>query len=104
MSKITVRLPNVPEGWANEFKRIVEDRLNDVARQLNGLSEGKAHVLHTSTTAAPTAGTYGLGDFVANSTPSELGTAGSKYVILGWKNVLAGTPGTFVQVRTLTGN
>lgn len=104
MSKIVIRLPQVPQGWATEFKRVVEDRLSAIAQQLNGLSEGNAAVLHTATTAVPTSGSYGLGDFVPNSEPSELGSAGSKYVLLGWKNVSAGSPGTFVQVRALTGN
>lgn len=53
---------------------------------------------------APTTGTWLQGDMVTNSTPTELGTAGSKYVILGWCCVSGGTPGTWVQNRVLTGN
>lgn len=104
MSKIVVRLPKVPDGWANDFKRIVETTLNDIARQLNGITEGSMAVKHSASTAAPTTGSYSVGDFVPNSTPSELGSAGSKYIIVGWTNVTAGTPGTFVQTRALTGN
>ena len=57
-----------------------------------------------SSTAAPTTNTWAQGDFVLNITPSELGSAGSKYVILGWSCTVAGTPGTWLQCRTLTGN
>lgn len=39
-----------------------------------------------------------------NTVPSELGTAGSKYVLRGWKCVSTGTPGTWVEMRSLTGN
>lgn len=76
----------------------------EVARQVNGLSEGSIAALYQATTAAPTTGTWMQGDFVTNSAPTELGTALSKYVILGWVCVAAGTPGTWVQSRSLTGN
>lgn len=55
-------------------------------------------------TSAPASGTYVQGDFVLNETPSEAGSGGSKYVILGWTCTVAGTPGTWLQCRTLTGN
>ncbi len=45
--------------------------------------------------------TIGRGDFVFNRTPSELGNAGSKYVIIGWIGV--GT-NVAVECRNLTGN
>lgn len=55
-------------------------------------------------TAPPTFGTYPLGSVRNNSAPAELGTAGSKYVIDKWRCVTAGTPGTWVACRCLTGN
>lgn len=55
-------------------------------------------------TAAPTTDVWKQGDFVKNSAPTELGTAGTKYVIKGWICVTSGEPGTWVQSRTLTGN
>jgi len=76
----------------------------EIAVQVNGLSEGRASALYQSAQSAPTTGTWALGDFVNNANPSELGTASSKYVINGWKCVVAGTPGTWVQCRYLTGN
>ena len=55
-------------------------------------------------TAAPTTGTYEVGDEVLNTAPSELGSKNSKYVIHGWTCTSAGTPGTWLQMRTFTGN
>jgi hypothetical protein len=75
----------------------------DIAQQVNALSEGRLMAFYTALTAVPTTGTWNRGDFVINSQPSELGTAGSKYVIHGWQCVTAGTPGTWVQCRFLTG-
>lgn len=55
-------------------------------------------------TAAPTTGTWSQGDFVWNTAPAEAGSSSSKYVILGWVCTVSGTPGTWLQCRTLTGN
>lgn len=54
--------------------------------------------------AAPTAGTWQRGKYLANYLPAEAGSASSKYVINGWRCTVAGTPGTWVQSRSLTGN
>ena len=54
-------------------------------------------------TAAPSTGTYVVGDTVINEAPSVLGTAGSRYMIDKWRCTVAGTPGTWVECRTLTG-
>ena len=82
----------------------VQQQLTEHATQVNLLSEGRMSAAYNAQTAAPTAGTYALGDFVRNSNPSELGAGGSKYVIHGWQCVLGGTPGTWVQCRFLTGS
>lgn len=76
----------------------------EVANQVNALSEGTAAAHYQSATSAPTTGTAVNGDFVYNSNQTELGTAGNKYVVRGWVCVAAGTPGTWVQARFLTGN
>jgi hypothetical protein len=52
----------------------------------------------------PSAGTFTVGDEVHNAAPSELGSAASKYVIEAWVCTVAGSPGTWLQRRTLTGN
>lgn len=53
--------------------------------------------------AAPVSGTWSIGDIVWNTAPAVLGGAGSQYVIHGWTCTVAGTPGTWVEMRTLTG-
>ena len=78
--------------------------LREIANQVNALSEGRAAAYYQAATAAPNTGTSAQGDFVRNSNPTELGSAGSKYVIHGWQCVAGGTPGTWVQCRFLTGN
>lgn len=55
-------------------------------------------------TAAPTTGTWAVGDEVVNNSPAELGVAASKYVIEKWKCTVAGSPGTWLPLRCLTGN
>lgn len=78
--------------------------LREHATQINQLSEGRIVAHYAALTAPPTAGPWMRGDTVKNSAASELGTAGSKYVIDGWTCVVSGTPGTWVQNRFLTGN
>lgn len=78
--------------------------LTEIVREVNGLNEGRMNVRHAATTAAPTTGSYAQGDIVLNSTPSELGSAPNKYVITQFVCVVAGTPGTWVSARSLTGN
>jgi hypothetical protein len=86
-----------------ELKRQLAALFRDLHAQVNGVSEGAIHAATNATTAAPTTGTYQRGDFIRNSSPSESGAPGSKYVILGWSCVTAGTPGTWVECRCLTG-
>ena len=93
----------------NTTPRIVGDpalvaELRTHALQINAISEGRLAGSYNAQTAAPTTGTYAQGDFIRNSAPAELGSASSKYVIFGWVCTVAGTPGTFLQCRFLTGN
>lgn len=83
---------------------VLERVLKASANKVNQLADGRIGAVDNALIAAPAAGQFQRGDFVRNSTPSELGTAGSKYVIFGWVNVAAGEPGTFLQCRFLTGN
>lgn len=76
----------------------------EIAYQVNGMAEGKQAAFYQASTAAPTTGTYAVGDFVLNSAPAELGVATAKYLIHGWRCSVAGTPGTWLQCRFLTGN
>lgn len=54
--------------------------------------------------AVPTTGTWGQGDIALTINQTEQGTAGSKYILLGWMCTVGGTPGTWVPLRFLTGN
>jgi hypothetical protein len=95
----TIPPPNNPNFLPQLYKL-----LRMIIRQLNSLTEGQIQAVTNATTAAPTTGSYQQGDKVWNTTPTELGAASSKYVILGWVCVAAGSPGTWVEMRTLTGN
>lgn len=100
MSKLAVagQVPARYEG--SIFRRI----LGAIEVQLNGLTEGRMAVRHFTDTATPTVGNFAKGDIVWNSAPAEAGGAGSKYVVLGWICTAAGSPGTFKDMRVLTGN
>lgn len=80
------------------------DILGAICSQLNGFTEGRIENRHNALTAAPTTGTYMQGDFIANSAPSEAGTVGGKYIVIGWICTVSGEPGTFKDARVLTGN
>lgn len=92
-------LPADPAGLSAALKGLFKR----TAASFNALAEGRLSAVD-SFAAAPTAGVWAQGDFVRNSAPAELGSAGSKYVIFGWQCLVAGIPGTWVQVRYLTGN
>ena len=95
--------PNLPADLPGLVRQLTDlHRLT--AQQANGLAEGSVYAAHNAALAAPTAGTFQQGDVIRNREPAELGTAGSRYVITGWQCVVAGSPGTWVQLRSLTGN
>jgi len=98
---MNIAKPNIPIEYNRS--RFV-DIFNHIIIQLNNLSSGFIVATTNSMTAAPTTGTYVVGDFIKNSTPSELGSASSKYIITGWVCTVSGTPGTWLECRTLTGN
>ena len=86
-------------GLFTELVRQVED-------SINRLSEGRIYQHYNAAAAAPTGSTvaYQLGDIVKNLTPTESGSAGSKYIVWAFVCVAAGTPGTWREMRVLTGN
>jgi hypothetical protein len=69
---------------------------------VNMIAEGRLSGSVNAAASAPATGVYAVGDFVRNAAPTELGTAGSKFVVMGWLCVTA--PLTFVPTRSLTGN
>ena len=96
------RLNNTPRVGVTD--PILQRELREHAIQVNNLTEGRITAVHNASTAAPVDGPNKQGDYVRNSEPVELGSASSKYVILGWVCVASGTPGTWLQCRVLTGN
>lgn len=97
--------PRLPQTDAPlDLRRHLTDYFRTVASQVNSLSEGAVQASYNAMSAAPVTGVYARGDYVRNVAPAELGAAGSKYVITGFLCVTAGSPGTFVQCRSLTGN
>lgn len=94
--------PRLPEDWL-AARRQLDSLYRQVATQLNMLSEGGITAITNATTAAPTTGTYAAGDIVRHATPVEAGSSGSKYVLYGWICTVAGTPGTWTELRSLTG-
>ena len=82
---------------------VLRRELIEHATLINLMTDGRLAGTHNVATAAPTSGTNAQGDFVRNSEPAELGTAGSMYVVIGWACVAGGTPGTWVECRFLTG-
>ena len=91
-------------GYRDELNRQLYSVLRSIRLLVNGLSNGEIGAINNAYTAAPTDGAHNQGDFVRNSAPTELGSASSKYVILGWVCVSSGTPGTWRECRCLTGN
>lgn len=80
------------------------DILQPAFRKINGIAGGSYAHRDNQQTAAPTTGTWAQGDFVENSNAVEAGSASSKYIIVGWRCTVGGTPGTWVECRFLTGN
>lgn len=82
---------------------VLERELREHAVIINLMTDGRLSGTNNATTAAPSAGSYAIGDFVRNSAPAEAGSASSKYVIFGWL-CTDDNPLTFVECRFLTGN
>lgn len=97
--------PRVPsQGLSASLAQFLHDQLRAIAQKVNQIGDGRIAGSDLCSATVPTSGTFAKGDFISNSAPSELGTAGQKYVITGWMCVTAGTPGTLVECRSLTGN
>jgi hypothetical protein len=56
-----------------------------------------------TTANAPASGTWVAGDEVKVVSPAVAGTSGNQYLTIGYRCTAAGTPGTWVPERTLTG-
>ena len=101
-----MRIDEAPRlgGSLGEFLLAFSRHWLRLAQQVNALSEGGLSAVHNAAINAPTAGKFVAGDVIRNAAPSESGTAGSKYVVTGWICTVSGSPGTWVETRSLTGN
>jgi hypothetical protein len=102
----------LPRLYLEQFLQQDYDRslMTEMVRQVedavNRLSEGRIYQNYNAASAAPSGTTvaYQIGDKVWNTIPTELGGAGSMYIITGWICIAAGSPGTWREMRILTGN
>ncbi len=92
------RLPII----VNDIIAPLSKRLYELFRQF-AIAHNDSYYWDASGTAAPTSGTWAQGDKCKNTAPVESGSAGSKYVITGWVCVTSGSPGTWKEMRVLTG-
>lgn len=94
------RLPQ--DGNMGSLLRRLAELQRENAALVNAMAEGRIGGAVNATSAKPTTGSYAPGDIVRNANPSELGTAGSKYILNGW--LCIGAPLSFVEMRIPTGN
>lgn len=105
MSKLILDL-KVPAAYE-------KDRLTEIVRaisqQVNQLSEGRITARYQAQASVPTGSVdaYTPGDIVWDSNATVRGSVAAglaaAYVRVGWINVAPGSPGTFVEMRVLTG-
>ena len=93
-----------------EYKRgDVSDIIRTLCNQVNDLSEGRIAARYQAHTAIPTgsAVSYAKGDIVWDSNPTVTASVApgiaASYVRTGWICVAPGSPGTFKEMRVLTG-
>lgn len=100
------RAPTLPKPGVSYAQSYMDNLVNILRLYFNQLDDyiGNVSEFAASGTAAPTTGAWVQGDILRNSAPVELGVAGSKYVITGWICVASGSPGTWREMRSLTGN
>lgn len=79
----------------------LQRELREHATQVNMLTEGKMAAKYSALSAVPTTGSYEVGDYIPNKTPSIVGTSPNRYIVNGWRCVTAGEPGTFVECKEL---
>lgn len=98
--------PQIPNSSPSAMAQRLNAYLKLVQQQVNRLSNGGINSSSSAWTSPPsgiTATIYSAGDYIRNTAPAVLGTAGSQYVVKGWLCVTGGSPGTWVEDRGLTG-
>ena len=89
----------------SDAKSVIVGDTSDIGGNSITDVSGGEYVLRTylEGTAAPVDGEYIIKQIIWNSAPTVAGTVGSQYIIAGWKKIAAGIPGTWVEMRSLTG-
>ncbi len=99
--------PRLPADSPSLLRKLT-DLFRDTAQQVNDLSDGRINASTSALSSVPTSGTWKKGDFVRNTSPTEAGSAGSKYVVIGWIRITSGSGNVlntdWVACRCLTGN
>ena len=102
--QVDPQLPQNPtSGYAQALNYALKTVLRRLTTRVNALADGQISAIDNAALVAPTTGTYAQGDFIRNKQPTVLGAASSQYIVIGWTCTVAGSPGTFVETRTLTG-
>lgn len=99
------QLPIGPDGaYARDLNFALSQIFRVIAQKVNLIADGRISGSDFVADSVPTTGTFRPGDFIRNSAPVEAGTAGGKFVNLGWVCTVGGSPGTLLPCRVLTGN
>lgn len=99
------QLPMNPDtAYLVALTQVLSRVLKATAQKVNQIGDGRITGSDFTAASIPTTGMFKQGDFIRNSAPAEAGTAGSRYVVIGWVCVVSGSPGTLLQCRFLTGN
>lgn len=103
---VAIRRDIVKDRSNNKSNKLPNGIANTIFPTLVDLQASSGSQRHVGFgTAAPSGSLPAqVGDYIYNTSVSELGSASSKYTILGWICTVAGTPGTWVPQRMLTGN
>lgn len=100
----TPLLGNVEPGLKVALTRV----LKNIAIKVNQLGGGYISGNDNTNIAAPSTGSWFLGDYVKKSNPVQAGAPGAKYVIKGWIRVTSGSGNAlntdWLEDRALTGN
>jgi hypothetical protein len=81
-----------------------------ICNQVNQLSEGSITARYSASASVPSgsAVSHAVGDFISDSNATVRGSVApgvaAQYVRTGWVCTVAGSPGTFQEVRVLTGS
>ena len=89
--------PRLPTSFNDNIRPLVQ-RLYELFREYSK-AFNDSYMWDTLGTSYPTTGTWSQGDKCKNTSPTELGSSGSKYLIIGW--CFDGT--NWLQMRVLTG-